>query len=82
MNSGKSTFANSTQAGSWEPLGEKRRVEPALPCTGRNGRGRVRDASISSNPIVWGASGARPRPFLPSGRSQAAHRPLTGRSQK
>eukprot|EP00661_Eupelagonemidae_sp_cell13_P014284 gene14284-biopygen14169 len=32
---------------------------------GRNGSGRVRDASVSSNSIVWDASGTRPQPLLP-----------------
>eukprot|EP00661_Eupelagonemidae_sp_cell13_P012498 gene12498-biopygen12484 len=38
---------------------------PADRPTGGNGWVRVRDASVSSNSIVWGASGTRPRPLLP-----------------
>eukprot|EP00661_Eupelagonemidae_sp_cell13_P006922 gene6922-biopygen15003 len=33
--------------------------------------GHVRDASVSSNSIVWDASGTRPQPFLPTGGARA-----------
>eukprot|EP00661_Eupelagonemidae_sp_cell13_P014178 gene14178-biopygen8078 len=38
---------------------------PVRRSAGRNGRGRARDASVSSNAIVWHASGTRPPPFPP-----------------
>eukprot|EP00661_Eupelagonemidae_sp_cell13_P014130 gene14130-biopygen3573 len=37
---------------------------------GRNGWGRVQDASVSPNSIVRDASGTRPRPFLPGSAGQ------------
>eukprot|EP00661_Eupelagonemidae_sp_cell13_P019316 gene19316-biopygen13011 len=60
------TDANETDAGSVASL---RKGREHFDSTGRNDRGRVRDASVSSNAIVWDASGTRPRPFLPQGGS-------------